>query len=197
LIGRLKPRVILGCDRGGHYRENQNKKGWVNKGIRKSGSKRCGCPFAIKGQKEANVDEWKVQVLCGKHNHSTVHLEAHSYAGRLREDEEKLVCEMYTSGVKPHIILSTVKKQSGSNTTIIRTIYNQRVKLQKKELAGGTPIQFLYNRIKKNGYVSYNKVEEGSNKLQSIFFAHSVSIKITNMFPSVFQLDCTYKTTRY
>lgn len=49
--GRARPRVILGCDRGGFYREKQCKKGWTKQNLRKSTSKRCGCPFTLIGKK--------------------------------------------------------------------------------------------------------------------------------------------------
>lgn len=111
ITSRLKPRVMLGCDRAGYYRETQRAKGWVRKNMRKSSSKRCGCPFSIKGQKNAHVDEWNVEVKCGLHNHDMVHLEAHSYAGKLSENEENIVEEMSVAGVKPRKILSALKKK--------------------------------------------------------------------------------------
>ncbi|KAK8946845.1 hypothetical protein KSP39_PZI007199 [Platanthera zijinensis] len=197
LTARMKPRVFLGCDRGGKYRDNQNRKNLVKKHCRKSSSKRCGCPFTVKGQKEANVDEWKVVVVCGKHNHEMVHLEAHAYAGRLSVAEEKLVEQMYGSGVKPRKILAAVKKNNELNKTTIRTIYNERVKIHKKELDGATPVQFLYRCITKEGYVCFNRVDARTNQMRSLFFAHPVSIQLSNLFPTVFQLDCTYKTNRW
>lgn len=168
LTGWLTPRVFLWYDRGRKHRDNQKRKDPVNNKCRQSSSKRCGCPFTIKGRKEANVDEWKLVVLCGKHNHEYVHLEAHAYAGRLSETEIKLVEQMYSSRVRPWKILSAMKK-SATNTTTIRTIYNEREKLHKKELDGATPVQFLYQCLTKEGYVCYNKAYVMTNQLRSLF----------------------------
>ncbi|KAK8946660.1 hypothetical protein KSP39_PZI007383 [Platanthera zijinensis] len=191
---RPRPRVLLGCDRAGYNRINLKQ---VRKNMRKTTSKKCGCPFQIRGQKDICVDEWTVEVLCGKHNHGSVHLEVHSFAGRLDKDEEKLIGNMYVLGVKPRKILSSLKKRNSSNTTTIRTIYNHRAAVHKDELGGRTPIQFLYKCVTDGGYVCYSRVKEDSSQLESMFFSHHFSIKLCRMFPSVFQLDCTYKTNRY
>ncbi|KAK8918713.1 hypothetical protein KSP39_PZI021107 [Platanthera zijinensis] len=79
----------------------------------------------------------------------------------------------------------------------MRTIYNKRAKMQRAELDGGTQIQFLYKCITNGGYVSFNKVNAETNQLESLFFAHPVSIQLCKMFSCVFLLDCTYKTNRY
>ncbi|KAK8938518.1 hypothetical protein KSP39_PZI011074 [Platanthera zijinensis] len=79
----------------------------------------------------------------------------------------------------------------------MRTIYNEKNKLYKKELQGGTPIQFLYKCIRDAKYISYNHVNHATNNLDSLFFAHPTSIQLSNMFPDVFVMDCTYKTNRY
>lgn len=38
--------------------------------IRRSGSKKCGCPFHLKGQQWIlKVEEWTLRVICGVHSH--------------------------------------------------------------------------------------------------------------------------------
>lgn len=197
LNDRPKPRVKLGCDRGGCIRTNQQKKGYVKRNLRKTSSKRCGCPFSLQGQKAPGLDEWTLEVKCGVHNHKFVHLEAHSYAGRLNENEKKIVEEMYVAGVKPRKMLSTLKSRDASNTTCMRTIYNEKYKLHQMELAGGTPIQFLYACITDAEYVSYDIVNKTTAKLESLYFAHPTSVQLSNLFSDVFVMDCTYKTNRY
>ncbi|KAK8933214.1 hypothetical protein KSP39_PZI015478 [Platanthera zijinensis] len=195
--GRPKPRVFMGCDRSGFARDNQQRKGYIKKNLRKTSSKRCECQFLLLGQRNACGDEWKIDVKNGKHNHQFVHLEAHSYATRLTEEEERIVEEMYGSGVKPRKILTSLKNRSSNNASIMRTIYNQKVKLQKRKLDGGTPIQFLYKCIRDAEYSSYNHVNPSTCSLESLYFAHPTSIRLCNMFPDVFVMDCTYKTNRY
>ncbi|KAK8946513.1 hypothetical protein KSP39_PZI007086 [Platanthera zijinensis] len=194
VTARPRPRVLLGCDRAGQFRENLKQ---VRQNKRKSSSKKCGCPFQVRGQKDTLVDEWRVEVVCGMHNHESGHLEAHSYAGRLDKNEEKMVENMYATGVKPRKILSSIKKNSPGNTTTIRTIYNHRAMVYKQELGGRSPIQFLFQCVTNAGYVCYTRVKAHGKQLESLFFANPMSIRLCRMFPSVFQLDCTYKTNRY
>ncbi|KAK8930849.1 hypothetical protein KSP39_PZI016804 [Platanthera zijinensis] len=104
---------------------------------------------------------------------------------------------MYLAGVKPRKILTALKQRDPSNKTVLRTIYNERVKMQLKELQGGTQMQFLYKCITDSGYVSFNKVAKDSGNLECLFFAHPISKQLTKMFPTVFIMDCTYKTNRF
>lgn len=50
------------------------------------GSKKCGCPFELKGKKLLTDDDWILLVVCTVYNHSAaVHLEGHSYAEDCRK----------------------------------------------------------------------------------------------------------------
>ncbi|KAK8924045.1 hypothetical protein KSP39_PZI019437 [Platanthera zijinensis] len=130
--GRASPRVILGCDRAGFYRESQYKKGWVKQNLRKTTSKRCGCPFSLIGQRDALCNDWKINVKCGLHNHVNMHLESHAFVGRLDCEERKIVQDMFAAGVKPRKILLALKYRNPANTTAMKTIYNERVKMRKE-----------------------------------------------------------------
>lgn len=84
-----------------------------------------------------NKEGWCLEVGCGVHNHgATNHFEGHSYAGRLTEEEEKLVIDMSKTLVRPRDILHTLKQKNVSNVTLMRTIYNARKKFKVVEYAG-------------------------------------------------------------
>lgn len=89
------------------------------------GSKKCGCLFKLKGKKLPTNDDWILLVVCGVHNHSAaVHLEGHSYSGRLSQEETSLLVDMSKSKVKPRDILATLKQRHPLNATTMKTIYN-------------------------------------------------------------------------
>ncbi|VVA29758.1 PREDICTED: PKS-NRPS hybrid synthetase CHGG_01239 [Prunus dulcis] len=74
-------------------------------------------------------DEWKVEVVCGIHNHhSAKYLEGHSYAERLSKEENNLLMDMSKSLVRPKDILYTIKRRDDKNVTIMKTIYKARHK---------------------------------------------------------------------
>lgn len=90
-----------------------------------SGTKKCNCPFTLKGYKLANNDNWILQVVCGLHNHLAVqHLEGHSFAGRLIEQEDNILINMTKSEVIAKEILITLKRRDKSNVSIMKIIYN-------------------------------------------------------------------------
>ncbi|PIA54052.1 hypothetical protein AQUCO_00900552v1 [Aquilegia coerulea] len=134
-VGGRTPRLAIGCERGGKYRIHR-KGATTNKlPVRRSGTKKCECPFSLKGIKMPKDDQWKVIVECGFHNHPLgIHSEGHSYAGKLTPEEEALVKEMSKSGVKPKEVLNILKERDMHNATKMNTIYNvrQKLKLAKK-----------------------------------------------------------------
>ncbi|KAF8412056.1 hypothetical protein HHK36_000009 [Tetracentron sinense] len=198
LNSRPCPRVFLGYDRSGSYREKQASSTRMKKGIRRSSIKRCGCPFSLKAKKVNGLDQWKVEVVCGVHNHKgSSYLEGHSFAGKLNMEQKKILKDMSRVGIKPRDVLRTIKKKDSTNVTTIRTIYNARAAIRLEELGGKTPIQHLFKCRNDLGYVTFHRMEEKNKNLTDLFFSHPTSVKLSRAFPNVFLLDCTYKTNRF
>ena len=107
----MKPRVVLACERRGHYKHcKTNDEGPTKKKIKQTGSKKCGCPFTLKGKKFDTFDGWMLEFACGVHNHYTAeYLDGHSFAWRLTEDETKLMVDMSKSMVRLKDIMVTLK----------------------------------------------------------------------------------------
>ncbi|XP_028111964.1 uncharacterized protein LOC114310210 [Camellia sinensis] len=60
--------------------------------------KKCECPFDLSAYKLKANNEWKLNVVCGLHNHlAAEHLQRHSYAGRLSANEKSLLLDMSKS----------------------------------------------------------------------------------------------------
>ncbi|XXG71065.1 hypothetical protein AAC387_Pa07g0400 [Persea americana] len=67
----IKARVVLVCERSGHYKHCKTiDEGPTKKKIEQTGSKKCGCPFTLKGKKLDTSDDWMLEVACGVYNHS-------------------------------------------------------------------------------------------------------------------------------
>ncbi|KAI5443694.1 ADP-glucose phosphorylase [Lathyrus oleraceus] len=131
-IGR-KTTVILGCERSGKYRQYKDAL------ARKTGTKKCGCPFRLRGRPVRNGDGWKVNVVCGFHNHEVIETAIGStYAGRLSGEEKSLVDDLTRSMVKPKDILQTLKERNEENLTSIKQIYNVRQQLKRSRIEVGT-----------------------------------------------------------
>ena len=151
-----KPRIVFPCERNGTYRGSSkvSEKKCPNKAMR---TKKCTCPFALKGQKLATDDDWMVTVICGVHNHPNAqHLEGHSYVRRLSEEELTVLIDMSKSLVKPRNILHTLKKRDLNNTTTMKTIYNARHKYRVVEMARRSQMQQLMMNLKENRYIEWH-----------------------------------------
>ena len=82
-----KPRIVFSCARNGSYKSPS--KVFERKNLNKATeTKKCSCPFALKGRKLATDDDCMLTVVCGVHNHlNAQHLEGHLYDGRLFNEE--------------------------------------------------------------------------------------------------------------
>ncbi|XP_073222614.1 uncharacterized protein [Cicer arietinum] len=81
---RTKTKLILGCERSGKYRP------WKNPNLtRSTWTRKCDCPFRLRGTRSSVGDGWYLHVICGLHNHELAKkLTGHSFLGRLSQDEK-------------------------------------------------------------------------------------------------------------
>lgn len=193
------PRLILGCERGGKYRshkrviENQGEK---KKRKRKYGTKKCDCPFVLRGiHLPGSCDKWKVNVDCGHHNHRLLSdLDGHTHAGRLTPEEQKVLLDMTMSGVKPKEVLTVIKERDPNNSSKLKHIYNARAKLRSVEKNGKSQMQQLIPLLDENDYVQWHRCDPESNSLTGLFWAHPESVQLAKCFPCVLIMESINKS---
>ncbi|RZC52276.1 hypothetical protein C5167_020707 [Papaver somniferum] len=193
-------RLELGCERGGVYRNHKKKtdtptlKDLTKK--RESGTRKCGCPFTLKGVWMAG-DKWKVRVHCGSHNHELPEkLVGHSYVARLKKKEKQILVDLTKSGARPRQVLSTLKQRSKKNMSM-REIYNARATLKLMEIEGKSAMQQILGLLSKHHYVECHRRDKETDALKDIFWAHPESLQLALGSHSVLMVDCTYKTNRF
>ena len=191
-IGR-KTILTLGCERSGKYRPLKND--LKRKG---TGTKKCQCPFRLRGRPLKNGEGWKLKVLCGFHNHDTaVTLEGHPYAGRLGGNEKSLLEDMTKNMVKASNVLLTLKDRDEGNVTSIKQVYNARQAYRASERGPRTEMQHLIKCLERDEYVYWHRRVDVCDVVRDIFWTHPDAIKLLNMFPIVLIMDSTYKTNKY
>ncbi|KAI3856565.1 hypothetical protein MKX03_032429 [Papaver bracteatum] len=197
-IAGKKARLTLGCERGGFFRNHKKKSEQLKEKPRQrkrvTGTKKCGCPFALKGIWSPG-DKWKLEVQCGRHNHELA--VGNSYVGRLKEDERQLLIEMTKSGLRPRQVLKTIKQTSEGNMSTMRTIYNARSRLRLGDMERRSAMQQVMKLLSEHHYVEWHRMDTETNEVKDILWAHPESLQLAKCFPSVLLVDCTYKTKRY
>ncbi|KAJ1431381.1 hypothetical protein SESBI_07236 [Sesbania bispinosa] len=89
--------------------------------IVRSNSGGNGRKTKLRGRPLANGGGWKLNVVCGVHNHDVAeNLEGHPYVGRLSVEEKSLLEDMTKNMVKPRSILLTLKDHNEHNVTTIK-----------------------------------------------------------------------------
>ena len=90
-------RISLSCERSGKYKGKEvkfNRKNTSEQQRSKcTGTKKYDYLFLLKDKELSNEEGW--MIFCGVHNRlASEHLEGHSFASRLSEEEEKLIVNM-------------------------------------------------------------------------------------------------------
>ncbi|CAJ2677407.1 unnamed protein product, partial [Trifolium pratense] len=192
---KRKAQLVLECERGGKYVSAKKKLKSDSSGTRK-----CKCPFRLRGYYNEETKLWRLTVVNGMHKHELDKgLEGHLVAGLLKQHEKEFMEEMTRNAVAPKNILSTLKERDPYNKTSAKQAYNARHRYKTKLRASMTEMQHLCKKLDDNKYFFKYRtiVEDGVEHLQDIFFAHPRSVTLLNFFHTVLTMDSTYKTSKY
>ncbi|CAG8768418.1 23976_t:CDS:2 [Cetraspora pellucida] len=130
-IARSKERkVYLCCDRSRRYRNQLNLTDETRK--KKTGTRLIECPFSV-----------------------CENISAYPSLRRLDTQVQKQLSEITNAGVCPHKILSSLRQNNPSISTISQDIYNIHTKLCQENLQGCISVQALLENLKK-GQFKYN-----------------------------------------
>ncbi|XP_038681678.1 methylmalonate-semialdehyde dehydrogenase [acylating], mitochondrial-like [Tripterygium wilfordii] len=129
--------VILGCDRGGVYRNRRkaaDESSVESARKRKMGSRLTNCPFEVVGKKDEGL--WVLTVKNGTHNHEALKdISEHPSARRFSEREVVLIKEMTEAGLKPRQILKRLRQTNPDLLSTPKHVYNVKAKLRQGNLA--------------------------------------------------------------
>ncbi|WRX09467.1 Aldehyde dehydrogenase domain - like 2 [Theobroma cacao] len=129
---RKDRRVILGCDRGGVYRNRR--KIDESKRKRKACSRLINCPFEAIGKKED--DAWVLTIKNGEHNHEPLKdMSEHPYSRRFTEEEVRQIKLMTEAGIKPRQVLKALKQSNPELQSTPRHLYNLKAKIRQGNLS--------------------------------------------------------------
>ncbi|KAJ1375375.1 MULE transposase domain [Sesbania bispinosa] len=188
-----KTTLVLGCERSGKYKPYKKE---LTRNV--TGAKKCRCPFRLRGKPVHVGDGWRLNVVCGYHNHDVAeNLEGHAYAGRLTTNELSLLNDMTKNMVKPRNILLTLKDHNKDNVTTIKQIYNARQAFRSALRGPRTEFQNLMKLMDRDNYVYWHRRHEDSDVVRDIVWTHPDAMKLLNIFHIVLIIDTTYKTNKY
>jgi len=175
--------MLIGCKRSGLYK-CRNKE-FVR---RDTGSRKCGCPFRLRGKPVHGGEGWMVKLICRIHNHELAKsLVGHSYVGRLTKDEKKIIADMTKSMVKPKNILLTLKEYNAKICTTIKQIYNARSAYRSSIRGANTEMQHLMKLFERDQYNHWHRLKD-EVVVRDLFWCHPDAVKLCNACHLVFFL---------
>ncbi|KAH1233143.1 putative protein FAR1-RELATED SEQUENCE 10 [Glycine max] len=167
--------VLIGCERSGTYK-CRNKE-FVRKD---TGSRKCGCPFRLRGKPVHGGEGWMVKLICGIHNHELAKsLVGHPYVGRLTKVEKKIIADMTKSMVKSKNILLTLKEHNANSCTTIKQIYNARSAYRSSIRGADTEMQHLMKLLERDQYIHWHRLKD-EVVVRDLFWCHPDAVKLCN-----------------
>ncbi|XP_052726162.1 PKS-NRPS hybrid synthetase cheA-like [Vigna angularis] len=187
-VRERKTFVILVCERGGKYRKYK-----ADPVPSVYDTRKCECPFRLKGKPCSDGDGLVLKVMCGHHNHELAEtLVGHPYAGRLNMSEQSLLVDMTKSKVTPANILLTLKQNNDQNITMIKQIYNARQTYKRSLRGSRTELQQLMMLLDWDKYIHWSRCADDSEVVTDLFWTHLDAVKLLNSFNVVFFMNSTY-----
>ncbi|KAL5166239.1 Protein FAR1-RELATED SEQUENCE 5 [Glycine soja] len=164
---------------------------------RDTGTRKCGCPFKLRGKPVVGGQGWMVKLMCRIHNHELAKsLVGHPYVGQLTKAKKTLIVDMRKSMVKPRNILLTLKEHNGNSCMTIKQIYNARSVYRSSIRGSDTEMQHLMKLLERDQYIHWHRLKD-EDVVCDIFWCHPNPVKLVNACNLVFLIDSTYKTNRY
>ncbi|KAH1189119.1 Protein FAR1-RELATED SEQUENCE 6 [Glycine max] len=162
-----------------------------------TGSRKCGCPFRLRGKPVHGGEGWMVKLICGVHNHELAKsLVGHPYAERLTKEEKKIITDMTKSMVKPTNILLTLKEHNANSCTTIKQFYNAKSAYRSSIRGADIEMQHLMKLLERDQYIHWHRLKD-EVVVRDLFWCHPDAVKLCNACHLVFFMDSTYKTNRY
>lgn len=125
--------VILGCNRGGIYRDNKN--ALKENAKRKRRSILTNCPFKVKGRKMKD-SLWVLKTKNDKHNHDpSKDFIPTPPMVRFSEEEILLIKEMSTAGTRPREILYVLKQSNPKLRVTLQDVYRVKAHMSEEDVS--------------------------------------------------------------
>ena len=151
--------------------------------------------FIVCGYLSRQTNDRRLNILNGVHSHEMEPaLEGHMLAGRLKEDDKKIVPDLTNSKVLPRNILLNLKSRRQDCMTNIKQVYNERQQIWKSNGCNKSLLQFLILKLEGLNYVYFSRTQSESTNIEDIFWAHPTSVKLFKKFQTILVMDSTYKT---
>ncbi|KAI5657182.1 hypothetical protein M9H77_25975 [Catharanthus roseus] len=173
-----RPYVTLGFERGGENK-SRTKLGVDDKEeevqVKRQGpykTKKCGCPFKLKGEQMTTCENWQLFVYDGRHNHAIgVYTHGHAQTAKLTE-EQLIQTEQFRKSHVPPVISYYF---FGNKT--VQKIYNVVVNIKKNRMQGRNTIEEVLCLSTQRGYMVFYRNCGDNNVLMRLLLLTQHQLK--------------------
>ncbi|KAI5661866.1 hypothetical protein M9H77_21189 [Catharanthus roseus] len=161
------------------------------------GTKKCGCPFKLKGEQIATSENWELFIHNGRHNNKiAIYSHGHAQTARLTEEQLQQIEQFRKSHIPPRNILRFFREQDVGCAVSTQKIYNVVTKIKKNWMQGRNTVEEVLRLSAERGYTVFHRNREDNNVLSDIVVAHMTLIAMIRTWPYALIMDTTYKRNK-
>ncbi|MBW0550314.1 hypothetical protein O181_090029 [Austropuccinia psidii MF-1] len=183
--------IEIGCDRSGTTNPNKSPSKTVT-------SRNLDCSFKLYARKYAKSTICTLNVKNPEDSHdATENIMANPAFRKFNEQETSQIAQISETLLMPRQIQAQLCSQREFyRPLILQDIYNQVKKIKKYKLKGRRLIDALIDTLKEENFV-WSSERDAEGHITSLFFTHTLPIKLINGLPHVIIMDFNYKTNKY
>ena len=191
--------VAVRCSKGGKFKVRTNEAAThVSRRRAKSATQITGCEFRLVLKPKAGG--WVVSCPHDRHNHRLADdpMVFPKYRTVVIQKYLDDIIRKFNNNTRPTDIAGELRDCEDPDLAGVtaKDISNALAKHRLNELAGRSPLQFLYDQLDKDDFF-YRDTRDEQGRLTGLFLAPYHSLNRWHKHYEVLILDCTYKTNRF
>ena len=195
-------RVELRCGKGRDYEPDDRFDETEKTKKRRGRTQMTSCPVRVACR---IVDgKWKIGFKKQghqeqQHNHQAGDVSVFAETRRQRiEPYKQEIIDLWNSGISPSQILTKLRQKPELQCLQRWDVTNLLSKHTREELAGRTPIEWLYETLRhRTSDYWFREKRDPQGQVEFLFIARRTGMTIFQRHPYVLKIDATYKTNRF
>ncbi|KAM4067792.1 MULE transposase [Hirsutella rhossiliensis] len=192
--------ALVRCIKAGPYENRKDKAAHISRRRLNTATQKTDCEFRLSLKEKRGY--WTISYLHDVHNHRLVDdpMVFPKYRALVIQKYRDDIIRKFNNNTRPTDIAGELRDLVHDDPRLAgitaQDVSNALARHRQEELAGRTPLQFLYDRLDKSDFF-HRDSRDPQGRLTGLFLAPRATFHRWRQHHDVLVLDCTYKTNRF